>query len=202
MTVRAALALITFHEFPDATSWKDWFEKFLLANPAGFSESALYRSSLKQKDQRFLQEIQRNIDASVAEKRPPLRYLDRRAYPEAVVRRYAARMAAELRGAEAEIVKKAVDALLVLLADETDDDVSAEALSTAGELAGRDPDLAPRVATAARARLGADAPVLVAAALRALARVGTQSDLPPVEALYDALRRLVERGYIPMRAPQ
>ncbi len=185
--LRASLTQITFHDFPDATAWKDWFEKFLAVNPTGFSEAALYRSSLKQKDQRFLQEVQRNIDASVAEKRPPLRYLDRRAYPEAVVRRYAARMSAELRGAETEIVKKTVDALLLLLADEKDDETAAEALTASGELAGRDADLAPRVAAAARTRLGADAPAMVAAALRALARVGTLEDLPPVEALYDAL---------------
>jgi hypothetical protein len=187
--LRAALAQITFHEFPDAAAWKDWFERFLAANPSGFTESALYRSSLRQKDQRFLQEVQRNIDTSVAEKRPPLRYLDRRAYPEAVVRRYAARLCGELRGAEAEIVKKAAEALLNLLAEETDDEATAEALAAAGELAGRDPEMGPRVAAAARARLGADSPAVVGSALRALGRTGGSADLSTVEALYDALAK-------------
>lgn len=187
--VRAALTQVTFHDFADAAAWKDWVERFVAQYPAGFPEAALYRSSLRQKDARFLQEVQRNIEAVVADKRPPTRYFERKSYPEAVVRRYAAKLSAQLRGAETEVVRKATEGLLLLLEGENDEETVAEALFAAGELAGRDVELAPRVAAAAQRRLGEDSATVVGAALKALARVGGDAERKSVEALYEPLRK-------------
>ncbi len=178
------LQRITFQDFVQQQSWQQWYDRLVQEHPDGFTERDLYGSAIAERDQRFVREVKKNVNAAIVAKQVPKDYFDVGRYPEPEVRRYAARQCRELRDADLEVVKSAIKVLVEALKDEKDFETLGVMIESLGELAQAKPEMKPEVAPVLVARLTDTSATVVTAALKALAQVGSEKDCEAIEAVF------------------